>query len=222
MKANLGLVLIVAVASSLVTAGVLELVRVRPHVAPVEARVPNPEPAPDPAEPVPARVPEELQPPDLGQASRLAEIERRLAAIERALTSSRAPVGADGAALDEREALRTQVLDWVAADRERRIQEAERDEEEAIRKEREFDVRVEVRRLAQEHGLSTWQEERLVAVWLEVEDKRRELEESVDPLTAVPEEVEQQFAGFEAWVRQRIEEELGSELATEIFGEEEG
>ena len=216
MKANLGLVLIVAVASSLVTAGVLELLRAAPRTVPVEARVPDREPSPSTPAPAPLQ-------PAAGSSGpgqeRLAEIERRLAAIELALQTSRAPVTADGAAMDEREALRTQVLDWVAADRERRRREAERDEEEERRKEHELDVRVEAHRFAQEHGLSTWQEEKLVQVWLEIEARRKELEESVDPLTAVAEDVERQFAEFEAWMRRRVEEELGPEVATAMFGE---
>ncbi len=220
-------VALVAVVSSLATVGALELLRgsrsgsqralaVEPRTESAEA------PAPREIEPLvsPTRATRALDPPT-EYADRLAELERRIAELELGSTSRRAAVDS---ATDEPPAgddLRELVLDWVAEEREARWRAAELEEEEGRRTELEFETRFSAHMLAEEHDLLAWQEAKLAEVFLEIETRRREIDESFDLTVDDPREVEARYDEFDEWAEERLREGLGPELFEVIHGEEE-
>ena len=220
MKLRLGLIVLVAVASSLVTTAAIELVRgeARPAVADIEAQPVAQETPPRGAEhleaPAPSAAP--LQAPDW--TARLDDLERRIAALELRTEPGRTPVEATASA--EGDELRELVLAWVAEEREARAHAQQIENEEAQLKDLEFGTRLNARVLAEEHELPEWQETRLADVFLEIELRRRELENDIDSRTDDPLEAERRFVEFDEWADQRLEEELGADLISEMFGDD--
>ena len=208
-------VVLIAVASSLATAGALELFSAKPRTAPVEslARSPSPSLPPkaaallDPATSVPLA-------PDFGGRLRL--LEERIDALERPRARQPVSPAADTRNGDD---LRALVMDWIAEEREARRLQAELAAEEENRTQRDFDIRVGAKAMAEEHGLSDHERESLVTLRIEVEDRRAELESAVDPRTSDPAEVERSWVDFEEWMKRRAVEELGPGRAAELFGD---
>ncbi len=228
MKTSLITVALVTVATSLATVGIIELLRgARPGSQPDLAVEPPPGSsaalAPRGVEPVVSATHALDQPPGYtAYEDRLLELERRLAALELGSTSRRAPVPSATAATGElppQDDLRDLVLDWVAEEREARWRAEELQEAEDRRKEQEFDARFHAYMLAQEHDLADWQKDKLAQVFLEVEVRRVEIEEDIDPLTDDPEEVEERWVEFDEWAEQVEKEELG-ELYDQISGDD--
>ena len=228
MKTSPVTVALVAVASSLATVGIIELLRgARPGSQPALAVEPPPGSsaalAPRGVEPPVLKTRALDQPPGYtGYEDRLAELERRLAALELGSTSGRAPVPSATWATSElppQDDLRDLVLDWVAEEREARWRAEVLEEEEGRRKQQEFETRFHAYMLAQEHDLADWQEDKLAEVFLEVEVRRMEIEEDIDPLTDDPEEVEARWVEFDEWAERYEREELG-ELYDQISGDD--
>ena len=198
-------VALLAVASSLAAVGTIELLR---------GPRPASEPPPDSSAALAPRGVEPLVPemraldPSLGQEDRLAELERRVAALELSATSRREPVTSDTQALSPGDDLRDLVLDVVAEDRETRRRAEELEGEEDLRKELEFTALQQAHSLAQEHGLVLWQQKILFELFLEIETRRAEVGEDMNPLKADPEEFERRWAEFDAWADQRYVEGL--------------
>lgn len=214
-------VVFLAVGSSLLTVGAIELLR-NSWSAPEAAQKVGPGAKP-PAAPASRLagppVPASTAPADLAAyEERLAKFERRILALEQNRASRRVlePSAADGAAQGDE--LRELVLGWVAEDREARRRAAELEQEEARQKERGFDARYQAHLLALEHDLPEWEEERLGRLFLEIESRRGDLEGDIDPLTDDPKEVERRFVEFDEWAERRQLEELGQELYERLFG----
>lgn len=217
---------LVAVTSSLVTVGILELLRAdRPGrqaaLAVAPAHAPANEPAPREEQPfVPAAsVSESLT--DFGE--RLAVLERRLAALE---LDSRSDLAATSPGADERPMqndMRELVLGWVAEDREARRQAEKLKGEEERLSEMEFGARHQALMLAQEHGLAKWQEDRFAELFLETAMKAEEIEKTIDLQSDDPAEVEARWGEFDEWCDEREREltaQLDADLYDKIYGDE--
>lgn len=235
MKTSLVMVALVAVGSSLVTVGVVELLRNPRPNGPAVLGIETPSEAPVPitssesaghAQRAPA---EEAGPAALVRPPRSekswAELEQRIAALELQLASTprRVPLNAGAPELSAGDDLRQLVLDWVAEEREARWRSEELDQEERARMEREFEARQQAFMFAQQYSLDPWQQEKFAELFLEMKEREAELEASIDPTRDTPEEVEARWIEFDEWIDQR-ERELtalvGQELFDEIYGEE--
>jgi len=222
VKPSLLTVILLAVASSLVTVGAIELLRgSRSSPEPVEAVEPRAKPTAVPAsQQADLLVPASTVPSEpAAYEERLAELERRILALEQSRASRRAPVPSAADTMARDDDLRELVLDWVAEERETRRRAAELEEVEERRKELEFGTRMNAHVLALEHGLAEWEEDKLAAVLLEIETRRDEVEGLVNPLTDDPKEAERRFIEFDEWADRRLKEELGQELIERLFGE---
>lgn len=155
---------------------------------------------------------------------RLAELERRVSALEASGTSESVGNGGRRALAGEPsnaegEALREQVLGWIAEEREaRRAEQARQDEADRAR-DLKFQVDYTSLKMAKEHGLADWQQTRLAEVFLEIETRRREIDEGIDPRTQDPAEIEARWEEFDTWADARFREELGPDLYERLFGE---
>lgn len=219
------MVVLLAVASSVVTVGAIELLRgARPASRPAgEGEEPS-----GPVAPLAAREVEPLapaaQPPALpaGLEDRLAELERRLDALERDRTREPVATSSTGE-LPAGDELRRQVLDWVAEDSKARARAAELEKESTKRSELEFQARFQAHTFALEHDLARWQEEKFAQLYLEIAERDKAIADSIDLASADPAEVEARYAEFDEWVDQR-ERELTAlvdpALYEEIYGED--
>lgn len=157
------------------------------------------------------------------EAERVADLERRVEALERALASRRAVAPAAGVEPPGEEALRERVLAWVAEDRAQRAADEAREAEDAQLRQLEFGARYRARTLAHEHDLTTAQEESLVELFVEVEQRRRAIEAAIDVATDDPDEVEARWLVFDEWADQREREvtaQVSTALYEDLYGEE--
>lgn len=207
----------IAVLGALAAAGTLELLRSRTP-APGEV-VPAAPPGTEerPADPVEQRDDAAPRGPDAELAEEVAELERRIIRLEESLRSPRQPVETDPTR--DRAALHDFVLDVMAEEREARHREAEEEAAAKKHEELEFDTRMRVAAVTEELSLADWEKERLVEILMEVETRRKELLEGVDPLTSSPEELERQMKDLDLLLRRRVEEELGPARALSLLGE---
>ena len=228
MKTSPFVVVLLAAGSSVATVAILDFLREPPtDVAERPTRTVSPSPArPAPETSTPQAAdsavvpPVELAPPE-DLETRLAEIERRIGALELGATSARAPVAAEGSPPSQDD-LRELVLDWVAEDRLARSRARALEAEEDARKESEFNARYQALMLAQEHDLEDWHRDKFADIFLLADDRRREIEAEIDPLTQNPEEVEAIWLEFDEWI-EKLEREvtaLDPELYAKIYGED--
>lgn len=157
-----------------------------------------------------------------GNEERLAAIELRIEALERTLAARREPTTLDAGAVDE-ERLRERVLDWIAQDHAQRARDEAREAEDAQRREIEFDARYRARTMTHEHDLTTAQEESLVELFVEVEERRRAVEANIDIATDDPDEVEARWLVFDEWADRREREvtaQVSAALYEALYGEE--
>ncbi len=158
-----------------------------------------------------------VDPEDLVElARRIEALERRLAASER--STVRAPLEQRRKADSD---LREIVLEWVAEERAQRQREGAEQAHEAERRQLEFEAEMQALMLAKEHGLQVWEERQLVELFLEIETRRLEIEQSLEPGLDDPREVERRFEEFDLWADRRYRERLDPELFERLFGDEE-
>ena len=201
-------VALVAVASSIATVGALELLR---GARPARAIEPETEPA---ATRVLYRA--------TGNPDRLAELERRIAALELDRVSLRTPVSPESGPPPSQDDLRNLVLELLAAEREAGSHSDELEREQERRKEREFDARYHALMFAKEHGLADWQRERFAQLFIETAERTAEIEGSIDPLIDDPEAVEARWIEFDEWVDRREREltlQVDPELYRKLYGD---
>ena len=222
MKSSPIRVVVIAVTSSVATVAAVELLREarpvsQPAVAvgqPVAARAPDAEPL------VPApRAPD----PPADYEQRLAELERRLAALE--LASSRQPASTTSARekVPAEDELRERVLRWVAEDREALGRSTELEAEAKRRTEREWDARYGAHLFALEHHLAKWQEEKFAELYLAIKERELEIEAGIDMSSDDPGEIEARFVEFDEWCEQREREVtllMDPELYREMYGQD--
>ncbi|MEO0652083.1 MAG: hypothetical protein AAFZ65_15525, partial [Planctomycetota bacterium] len=118
-----------------------------------------------------------------------------------------------------RSELRELVRQWEASEREQRL-EREAAEERALReREIEFDARYEAMLLARELDLPDWRRDEIANVFMEIERRRWEIEESIDPLVGDPFAIEEQWVEFieEQWVEF---DEWADSYPAEVLGDE--
>ncbi len=224
MKGSTILVVGVAVVSSVATVAASELLRGSRSASQSALAVEQP------IATSAARASREVEPlppatldPLAGYEDRLAELERRLAALESAPTRQLAAAVSSAEGLPPRDELRDLVLAWVAEDREARGRSEELDAEAKRLAERGFDARYGAHLVALEHGLAKWQEEKFAEHYLETVERRDEIEDSIDLSSGDPAEIEARWVEFDEWCEQR-ERELVSlvgrpELFDKLFGE---
>lgn len=230
MKSPTILVVAVAVVSSVATVAAIELLRgsrpvSQPALAveqPIATSAASASQSSQGVEPLPPAT----QAPDplAGYEDRLAELERRLVALERAPTRQPAATVSTIEELPPVDELRDLVLAWVAADREALGRSGELDAEAKRRAERAFDARYGAHMVALEHGLARWQEEKFAELYLGTMERRDEIEDSIDLSSGDPAEIEARWVEYDEWCEQR-ERELVSlvgrpELYDKIFGED--
>jgi len=224
-------ILLSVLASSLLTAGAIELLR-SPLATrePGEASRPPAVHAARPAGPADAVLdPSGAEPGHTELLARLERLERRLKSLEATRTERVAVAPAAPRPrleeLDEgeQEQMRLLVLDWVGQDRRDRHREAEQREQEAVRSELQFEARHRAREIARDFDLPSWQEERFRELFLETSLRAHELEETIDFARDSPEDVERRWHEFELWVEQRERElaaEIDPDLYEEMYGDE--
>ena len=212
MKSPLVPALLAAIVSSLTTVGLLEVLRA-PH-APSALLQPSrttravEEQSPSaPSEPPRDSV---RQRPlvDATFEERLAELDRRIAALEVDGPPTRTALTNESAAPPARDELRKLVLDWVNQEREERNVAAKRAAEQAAADQHEFSARYRAHTIALEHGLTSMEEQRLVDVFITVQTKAEELDASIDRANSDPADVEALFEEFDRWAEQYEREQL--------------
>ena len=224
MKGSLPALVLVAVASSLATVATTELLRgsdPEPQAALAGKSAGTPgaaswEATPGRLEgPREGRPPSSLEEPAGGPSEmglRLQALERRLADLERRAEGAAVPA----TELPAPDSLRVVVLDWLSAEREAWAEEEQARQERKRRAQREFDARYRAYMLKRRHDLEDWEEERLIAIFVETARRTAAIEDSVDPATDDPEEVERRWEEFDEWVERYEREQMGPELWSKL------
>jgi hypothetical protein len=219
VKFNLLTVIAVALLSSLATLGLQELFRgqstaVESNVTPTDVEIPADQLF-DQASP---------NSDSLDVQQRLAELEQRFgryeqAQIERATIQPPIPeTSADPT--ESSEDLRAMVHEWIAEEREIHEAELKRQRDDQHKKNVEFDARYDAHLLAIRFDLASWEEDKLQQLFTEVEIRRHQTEQGLDPRTMDPEEMERIWEDFDQWADGRYQEMLGSELVDRVFTDE--
>jgi len=219
---------LLAVASSLATVATFELLRGSPLAVPatsvVEARPLSPtagrthEAEPHNVEVLSAVDPAHGQPTNF--QIRLAELELRIAALEVDPRPARESESTKVEAQRQKTELRTLVLDWIAEEREdRRRAELLKNEQDRLTG-LEFSSRYRANELAEQFNLADWEVNKLVDLFLEIEARRKEVEEGLDFGTVDPDEFEARWTEFDEWADQRYLDMLGQDLADKLLSDE--
>ena len=210
-------VALVAVASSLVTVGTIELMRSSPTLSRSAMAIDSP------AQDFEDQVAHGVEPPVSATLAlppeyehRLRELEQRLAALELGSSSNRVPVAPDTGELPGEDDLRELVLGWVAEEREARSHAVERTGEEELRSKREYEARFTAHMFAEEHGLDDWARDEFAELFLKTAQRTAEIEASIDISEDDPEEVEARWIEFDQWVEQ-LERELTAQVSLELY-----
>jgi len=223
MDAATGRAVLVGVASALATLLAVELVRGGParadgaRPAPAGASEVRGEPGVAPPAAL-APLAERAPASDADARRRLDALEERMAAVE-ALLRRRPLEREKGAEAPEGGGeLRRLVFDWIAEEREERDRERAARSQLDRRAQLEFDAGFQALMFAREHDLLDWQRERFEELFLEIGERSRAIQETTDPATDDPAEVEARWVAFDEWVDGR-EREVTRLVAPELYGE---
>jgi hypothetical protein len=204
---------VVAVLSSLVTVGALELLGApraeRAAASPAEG--PDPIHVRTPA--VPSAPQPRVEPND--HEERLEDLERRLAALEQSLSARREAPDASDEELPSEEELRDLVLSWVAEDQAAQALTANQQAQQQKQRQLEFDARYQAHMFAREHGLEKWQEDEFAKLFLQVGVRAAQINANIDPAED-PAAVEARWEAFDEWVDQ-LERELTARVDPALY-----
>lgn len=117
---------------------------------------------------------------------------------------------------DAQSELRDLVLGWVAEEREAQVQA----KEDAWLEEQTFIARATARRTAEKYGLAASEEAKIVEILVDVEVRRRETELSFEMDTLDPDEFEARWLEFDNWADEHLREGMGPKLYPLVHDED--